>query len=155
MPKPKSRKKKLPKRVLALPDLEQARTAVLNSLTSASGQRTYEERQQRLCLEVFQAAEVGKGDVIIDVGFGSGEQDFLLSNAREFRRLMGFNISDRQVRYANERALLEAWHTGFRSAWEKPSVFPASRAHRWTEFWRSSARSTSIGRASTSARRRS
>ena len=30
------------KRVLALPDLEQAKTAVLNSLTSASGQRTYD-----------------------------------------------------------------------------------------------------------------
>jgi hypothetical protein len=42
MPKSKSRKKKSPKRVLALPDLEQAKTAVLNSLTSASGQRTYE-----------------------------------------------------------------------------------------------------------------
>src|SRR5437764_14401325 len=42
MPKPKSRKKKTPKRVLALPDLEQTTTAVLNSLTSASGQRTYD-----------------------------------------------------------------------------------------------------------------
>ena len=42
MPKPKSRKKKTPKRVLALPDLEHAKTAVLNSLTSASGQRTYD-----------------------------------------------------------------------------------------------------------------
>ena len=42
MPKSKSRRKKQPKRVLALPDLEQAKTAVLNSLTSASGQRTYD-----------------------------------------------------------------------------------------------------------------
>jgi integrase len=42
MPKTKSRKKKPPKRVLALPDLEHAKTAVLNSLTSASGQRTYD-----------------------------------------------------------------------------------------------------------------
>lgn len=42
MPKSKSRKKKPPKRVLALPDLEQAKTAVLNGLTSASGQRTYD-----------------------------------------------------------------------------------------------------------------
>jgi integrase len=42
MPKSKSRKKKVPKRALALPDLEHAKTAVLNSLTSASGQRTYE-----------------------------------------------------------------------------------------------------------------
>jgi hypothetical protein len=42
MSKSKSRKKKPPKRVLALPDLEHAKTAVLNSLTSATGQRTYE-----------------------------------------------------------------------------------------------------------------
>ena len=42
MPKSKSRKKRPPKRVLALPDLEHAKTAVLNSLTSASGQRTYD-----------------------------------------------------------------------------------------------------------------
>jgi hypothetical protein len=39
MPKSKSRKKKPPHRVLALPDLEHATTAVLNSLTSASGQQ--------------------------------------------------------------------------------------------------------------------
>src|SRR6266545_312598 len=42
MPKSKSRKKNTLKRILALPDLEHAKTAVLNSLTSASGQRTYE-----------------------------------------------------------------------------------------------------------------
>ena len=38
----KSRKKKTPKRALALPDLEQAKSAVLNTLTSVSGQRTYD-----------------------------------------------------------------------------------------------------------------
>jgi integrase len=36
----KLRRKKPPKRVLALPDLEQSKAAVLNSLTSVSGQRT-------------------------------------------------------------------------------------------------------------------
>jgi len=41
MPKPR-RKKKSPKRVLALPDLEQMKSAVINSLTSESRQRTYE-----------------------------------------------------------------------------------------------------------------
>jgi len=36
----KSRKKKRPpKRILALPDLEQSKAAVLNTLTSKSGQR--------------------------------------------------------------------------------------------------------------------
>jgi hypothetical protein len=33
----KSREKRPPKRVLAFPDLEHAKTAVLNSLTPASG----------------------------------------------------------------------------------------------------------------------
>src|ERR1700737_4324891 len=42
MSKSKSRKNKQPKRVLASPDLEQSKAAVLNSLTSASGQRTYD-----------------------------------------------------------------------------------------------------------------
>ena len=42
MPKSKSRRKKTPKRVLTLPDLEQTKAAVLNSLTSASAQRTYD-----------------------------------------------------------------------------------------------------------------
>ena len=36
------KKKKSPKRVLAMPDLEQAKSAVLNTLTSKSGQRTYD-----------------------------------------------------------------------------------------------------------------
>src|SRR2546425_112550 len=42
MPKSKFRKKRSPKRVLAIPDLEHAKTAVVNSLTSVSGQRTYD-----------------------------------------------------------------------------------------------------------------
>ena len=41
MSTPKRGKKKAAKRLLALPDLEHAKIAVLNSLTSASGQRTY------------------------------------------------------------------------------------------------------------------
>ena len=39
---PSRKRKKTPKRVLALPDLEHAKGAVLASLTSASGQRTYD-----------------------------------------------------------------------------------------------------------------
>src|SRR5947209_1333902 len=40
MSKPR-RKKRPPKRILALPDLEQSKAAVLNTLTSKSGQRSY------------------------------------------------------------------------------------------------------------------
>src|SRR6476469_10737464 len=42
MPQTKSRHKKSPKRILALPDLEHAKAAVLDSLSSASAQRTYD-----------------------------------------------------------------------------------------------------------------
>ena len=38
----KSKRKQTPKSVLKLPDLEQSRSAVLNSLTSPSSQRTYD-----------------------------------------------------------------------------------------------------------------
>ena len=41
MSKPR-KKKRSPKRVLALPDLEQSKASVLNSLSSESGQRTYD-----------------------------------------------------------------------------------------------------------------
>ena len=44
----KSRKKKRPpKWVLALPDLEQSKAAVLNTLTSKSGQRSYDRVHNR------------------------------------------------------------------------------------------------------------
>jgi hypothetical protein len=36
------KKKRPPKRVLALPDLEQSKAAILKSLTSKSGQRSYD-----------------------------------------------------------------------------------------------------------------
>ena len=41
MSKPR-KKKRPPNRVLALPDLEQSKAAVLNTLTSKSGQRSYD-----------------------------------------------------------------------------------------------------------------
>jgi hypothetical protein len=42
MSKPQPRKRRSPKRVLAIPDLEHGKTAVLNSLTSVSGERIYD-----------------------------------------------------------------------------------------------------------------
>jgi integrase len=60
MSKSKCRKKKAPKRVLALPDLEHAKTVVLNSLTSVSGQRTYDHAIREFVTWVI-ADLVGKG----------------------------------------------------------------------------------------------
>jgi integrase len=42
MPQSRKNTKKSPQRTLALPDLEQAKSAVVNSLSSLSGQRTYD-----------------------------------------------------------------------------------------------------------------
>jgi hypothetical protein len=39
---PKNKKKRRPKTVLKLPDLEQSKSTVLNSLTSQSSQRSYD-----------------------------------------------------------------------------------------------------------------
>jgi len=61
---------------------------------------TYEERQAELCRRVFALADIGAGDVVVDVGFGSGEQDLLLAREREFAELHGFNIAALQVAYA-------------------------------------------------------
>lgn len=79
----------------------------LNYGYTVDGDEPIEARQQRLCLEVFRAAGIAANHVVVDVGFGSGEQDFLLARGFEFTRLVGFNISGRQVRYAAERAVRE------------------------------------------------
>jgi ubiquinone/menaquinone biosynthesis C-methylase UbiE len=79
----------------------------LNYGYTVTGRESYEERQERLCLEVFRAAQIGKDHVLADVGFGSGEQDFLLARTYPFAKLTGFNIAARQVEYAAARAVRE------------------------------------------------
>lgn len=70
----------------------------------ASRDQGYEESQEQLCLEVFRAAEIQPSDVLVDVGFGSGEQSLLLTGEYDFAQYTGFNISANQVRYATHRA---------------------------------------------------
>ena len=129
----------------------------LNYGYTVSGTETSQGRQERLCFEVFQAAEIGKGDVIIDVGFGSGEQDFLLSHAYEFAHLVGFNISEGQVRYANERANLEklADKLSFRLGEAEPLPGVEGASVDRVLAIECAFYTTSIDRASMSARRRS
>lgn len=83
------------------------RQKYLNYGYTVTGRESYEERQERLCLEVFRAAELTPHDAVIDVGFGSGEQDFLLARTFPFATLTGFNIAAKQVQYASERAARE------------------------------------------------
>jgi ubiquinone/menaquinone biosynthesis C-methylase UbiE len=76
----------------------------LNYGYRVSRDQTYEQTQAQLCVEVFGAADIEPSDVIVDVGFGSGEQSLLLASRFEFARYTGFNISANQVRYATHRA---------------------------------------------------
>ena len=55
---PSRTRKKTPKRVLALPDLEHAKSAVLGSLTSRSGQRTYDHAMGVRLMRTNQRSKV-------------------------------------------------------------------------------------------------
>ncbi len=76
----------------------------LNYGYSIGGRRSLAERQAELCRQVFGLAEIEPRHVVVDVGFGSGEQDFLLARELPFARLHGFNIAERQVDWARRRA---------------------------------------------------
>lgn len=76
----------------------------LNYGFTRSRRESYEARQQQLCLEVFAAADIQPHHVLVDVGFGSGEQDLLLARTHQFASLTGFNIAERQVASASARA---------------------------------------------------
>jgi len=75
----------------------------LNYGWTVTGRESYEERQERLCLEVFRAAAIEPQHVLVDVGFGSGEQDLLLARTYEFKKLIGYNIAAKQVEYASRK----------------------------------------------------
>jgi ubiquinone/menaquinone biosynthesis C-methylase UbiE len=79
----------------------------LNYGYSMAKKEPYEQRQEQLCREVFQRANIQPQDILVDVGFGSGEQDFLLASLYPFGKLHGFNIAEKQVEHANHRAALE------------------------------------------------
>jgi len=102
----------------------------LNYGYTVARRQTYEERQERLCMEVFRAASIEPEHVLVDVGFGSGEQDFLLARSFPFAKLTGFNIASKQVDYASARAAKEslAHKLEFRhgQAEELPGIAPSS-----------------------------
>lgn len=72
--------------------------------TQSNRRATYEEIQERLCLETFKMADIKPHHHIVDVGFGSSQQDFLLYDTYPFARLDGFNVAQKQVQYANALA---------------------------------------------------
>ncbi len=113
----------------SLESIEKPRKYLNYGYTTARRQ-TYEERQERLCQEVHRAAKIEPQHVLVDVGFGSGEQDFLLARNHKFAKLIGYNIAAKQVEYASRRAAAEglADKLEFRHgpAEELPGLTPAS-----------------------------
>jgi len=96
-------RKKSPKRILALPDLEHAKTAVLTSLTSVSGQRTYDHGIRSAALAdaigggVDPAAvrEVLFGADGLEFGCDRGEYDldeYLAAEYRLDRRFGSYDV---------------------------------------------------------------
>jgi ubiquinone/menaquinone biosynthesis C-methylase UbiE len=79
----------------------------LNYGYSKGPDESYEQRQEQLCRAVFDAADIQPKHTLVDVGFGSGEQDFLLAANYKFHALHGFNIAQNQVNYASARAKKE------------------------------------------------
>jgi hypothetical protein len=70
---------------LALPDLEQAKTAVLNSLTSASGQRTYDHAIREFVAWYCSEPRIAYGAA--DAGLLSPEVAAGIRRVRGVRRL--------------------------------------------------------------------
>jgi len=66
--------------------------------------QSYATTQEQLVREVLDTAQLSPGDVLVDVGFGSGEQDLYAAAHYPFDHLYGFNISRRQVEHATRRA---------------------------------------------------
>lgn len=52
----KSKRKRVPKTILKLPDLEQSKSAVLNGLTSPSSKRSYDHAIREFTVYIIQAS---------------------------------------------------------------------------------------------------
>jgi len=76
----------------------------LNFGFTVNANQSLVEKQELLCKKVFEEAQIQQEDIIVDVGFGSGEQDFLLADLYPFKKLTGYNISNNQVENANRWA---------------------------------------------------
>jgi hypothetical protein len=109
MRKPRTRTKKPPKRVLALPDLEHAKVAVLNSLTSVSAQPTTTPFASLSCGTVRSHALRSIARSSSDIAFISNYKD-----SRQPRSICGWPLSGelRMKRRTRGSSALN-WRPGF------------------------------------------
>jgi microcystin synthetase protein McyJ len=65
--------------------------------------RTYPEAAADLARKLGRAARLGKGDTVLDAGFGYGEQDLLWVNEFDVARIIGVNVTALHVDRAKAR----------------------------------------------------
>jgi microcystin synthetase protein McyJ len=65
--------------------------------------RTYPEAGADLARKLAEAARLGKGDVVLDAGFGFAEQDLLWVREYDVARIIGLNITKLHVEVAQQR----------------------------------------------------
>jgi microcystin synthetase protein McyJ len=65
--------------------------------------RTYPEACAHMARLVAEAARMGEGGVVLDVGFGFGEQDLYWADNYPVERIVGLNVTPLHVELARER----------------------------------------------------
>lgn len=65
--------------------------------------RTYADAGAALAVRLADAAGLAPGHVVLDAGFGFGEQDLLWARQYDVKRIVGLNITLKQVDFARQR----------------------------------------------------
>jgi ubiquinone/menaquinone biosynthesis C-methylase UbiE len=68
-----------------------------------NGAATLDQASEALAMLVADAAGIGRGDTVVDCGFGFGDQDILWASRLEPQRIIGLNITASQVHVARQR----------------------------------------------------
>lgn len=72
-----------------------------------TGQESYDTAQQELARQLAEAAEIQSGDLVLDCGFGYGDQDFFFLREFDPKKIVGINITPEHLAYARARASRE------------------------------------------------
>jgi microcystin synthetase protein McyJ len=65
--------------------------------------RTYPDACQAMASALADAAQLGPKDVVVDCGFGFGDQDMFWVERYDVRRILGLNVTPLHVKVAQER----------------------------------------------------
>jgi len=66
--------------------------------------RTYAEAGIALADRLARAAQLGPGQEVLDAGFGFGEQDLFWAKRYDLKKIVGLNVTEKQVQFAQYRA---------------------------------------------------